>query len=264
MDYWTYFAARSEDPARTGVVSFEGVGSFEAATSGRVDVKTDIRPLRAPAIVEARAVDGLEFDRGDVRGVTFDQPIPSRYQAGRRNIWSGVINTLSQRPNVNSVIIRFWKYGGGSGDSIRITGRVDRALVVPDGEDVWRLRARPLPDGGLPLLSRLRESVQPHIADAHPDRVTTTAGRGHRRPERKDPPGHRHLQPYTLRSCVHCSRYPSWPRRPSPAQPHGPTSSRRRNRSPASRCTTRSCCRPDTTPRRPIPASSRSAAGRRR
>jgi len=125
MDYWTYFAARSEDPARTGVVGFDGVGSFEAATSGRVDVKTAIRPLRAPAIVEARAVDGLDFDRGDVRGVTFDQPIPTRYQTGRRNIWSGVINTLSQRPNIDSVMIRFWKYGGKSGDSIRITGRVD-------------------------------------------------------------------------------------------------------------------------------------------
>ena len=125
MDYWTYFAARSEDPARTGVLSFEGVGSFEAATSGRVDVKTDIRPLRAGALLGPRAVDGLEFHRGDVRGVTFDQPIPSRYQTGRSNLWSGVINTLSQRPNVNEVLIRFWKYGGNSGDAIRVSGRVD-------------------------------------------------------------------------------------------------------------------------------------------
>ena len=128
MDYWTYFAARSEDPARTGVVSYEGVGSFEAATSGRVDVKTGIRPLRAAAIVDGRAVDGLDFDRGDVRGVTFDQPIPSRFVVGRRNDWSGVINRLSQRPNVDSIIIRFWKYGGSSGDAIRISGRVDERL----------------------------------------------------------------------------------------------------------------------------------------
>ncbi len=127
MDYWTYFAARSEDPARTGVVSYEGVGSFEAATSGRVDVKTDIRPLRAPAIVEPRPVDGLPFDRGDVRGLTFDQPIPSRYQAGQRNVWSGVINTLSQRGNVTAVTVRFVKFGGGASNIIRMDATVNEA-----------------------------------------------------------------------------------------------------------------------------------------
>jgi hypothetical protein len=124
MDYWTYFARRLEDPARTGVVGFEGVGSFEAATLGRVDVKTAIRPLRAAPILETAAVDGLAFDMSDVRGVTFDQPIPSRFQTGRTNVWSGVVRT-TDRSDIDSITLRFWKYGGTTGNAIRINGRVD-------------------------------------------------------------------------------------------------------------------------------------------
>src|SRR6185503_10908177 len=69
MDYWTFYAARAEDPQGTGVIGYDGVGSFEAATSGLVDVRADIRPLRAPQIVETFQVEGRAFDRDDVRSI---------------------------------------------------------------------------------------------------------------------------------------------------------------------------------------------------
>jgi hypothetical protein len=125
MDYWTYFAARSEDPARTWSRRLRWRRILRGGDLGARGREDRHPPAASAGDRRARAVDGLDFDRGDVRGVTFDQPIPTRYQTGRRNLWSGVINTLSQRPNIDSVMIRFWKYGGKSGDSIRITARVD-------------------------------------------------------------------------------------------------------------------------------------------
>jgi hypothetical protein len=123
MDYWTFFAARAEDPAGTGVVSYDGVGSFESATSGLVDVQSDIRPLRAPPIVEPFAVDGRPFDRDDVRTIQFDQGLPSRFDVGRSIAFSGTVKA-ADRSDVSDILIRLWKYGGTTSDAIRIDGRV--------------------------------------------------------------------------------------------------------------------------------------------
>jgi hypothetical protein len=123
MDYWTFFAARAEDPSGTGVVGADGVGSFEAATSGLVDVRGDIRPLRAPAIVEPFAVDGRVFDRDDVRTIQFDQSLPSRYEAGRSYVLSGTVKA-ADRSDVSSISILLFKYGGTASDTIRIDGVV--------------------------------------------------------------------------------------------------------------------------------------------
>jgi hypothetical protein len=124
MDYWTYFAARAEDPQGTGVISYDGVGSFEAATSGLVDVRSDIRPLRAPQIVEPFDVDGRPFDREDVRSLKFDDAIPSRFEAGRTYTFSGAVSA-PDRSDISDILIRLWKYGGTSSQAIRIDGDVD-------------------------------------------------------------------------------------------------------------------------------------------
>ena len=123
MDYWTFFAARAEDPRGTGVVGYDGVGSFESATSGLVDVRADIRPLRAPQIVEPFDVDGRPFDRDDVRSIKFDDAIPSRFQAGRNYTFSGSVSA-PDRGDISEIVIRLWKYGGTSNDAIRINGSV--------------------------------------------------------------------------------------------------------------------------------------------
>lgn len=123
MDYWNYFATRAEDPQGTGVLSYDGVGSFEAATSGLVDVQGGIRPLRAPQIVEPYLADGRPFDREDVRGIKFDDAIPTRFEGSRTYTFSGSV-TASDRNDFSSVLIRLWKYGGTDADAIRISGTV--------------------------------------------------------------------------------------------------------------------------------------------
>ena len=123
MDYWTFFAARAEDPRGTGVVGYDGVGSFEAATSGLVDVRADVRPLRAPQIVEPFQVEGRAFDREDLRSIRFDQELPSRFEAGRTFTFSGAVKA-PDRSDFSDIIIRLWKYGGSTSDAIRIDGRV--------------------------------------------------------------------------------------------------------------------------------------------
>jgi hypothetical protein len=123
MDYWTFFAARSEDPQDTGIVGYDGVGSFESATSGAVDVRADIRPLRAPQIVEPFDVDYRAFDRDDVRSLKFDSAIPSRFEAGRSYTFSGTVSA-SDRNDIDEILIRLWKYGGTTNDAIRMYGSV--------------------------------------------------------------------------------------------------------------------------------------------
>jgi len=124
MDYWTYFAARIEDPAGTGVPSVEGVGSFEAATSGLVDVRSDVRPLRAAPLGDLFDVDGRWFGRNDVRGVAFDSAINSQYRVGQNYVWSGLVKA-TDRSDLDQILIRLWKYGGTSSDAILMWGRVD-------------------------------------------------------------------------------------------------------------------------------------------
>jgi hypothetical protein len=123
MDYWTFFAARNEDPNGTGVIGYDGVGSFEAATSGQVDVRADIRPLRSPQILEPIAVDGRPFDRDDVRTIQFEHDVPSRYQAGQTFSFSGKVKA-ADRSDISSILVRFWKYGGTAANEILISGRV--------------------------------------------------------------------------------------------------------------------------------------------
>ncbi len=82
MNYWNFFSQRLEDPNRSGVLSYDGYGSFDMATSYAADLKTGIRPKTAAAIVQALPVDYPAFGTTDIRGLVLDQPLPTLIAAG--------------------------------------------------------------------------------------------------------------------------------------------------------------------------------------
>jgi hypothetical protein len=127
MDYWTFFMQRLDDPRKTGLVGYDGLGSFEVATgSGNVDLHTDIRPIGVPPIAQALDVDAREFGRRDWRDVVFDAAVPSRYRVGSRVRWSGAVNA-PDRSDINEILIRLWRSGGTTDDAIRVFAPVSSA-----------------------------------------------------------------------------------------------------------------------------------------
>jgi hypothetical protein len=126
MDYWTYFAQRLADPGHTGVVGFNGVGSFEAATRGKATLDTEIRPLSGERVQQRFDVDGPAFGPRDWRQVVFDAPVPTRYRVGDRIRWSGRLSA-PDRNDISQVLIRMWKANGTSGDAIRLSADVSSA-----------------------------------------------------------------------------------------------------------------------------------------
>ncbi|HEV8398068.1 MAG TPA: hypothetical protein VGQ37_27520 [Vicinamibacterales bacterium] len=122
MDYWTFYASRLEDPLQTGVVGYDGAGSFDAATGWGVDLRTWIRPLRASALDESFDVDTRSFDKDDVRGVEFDYLVSSHYPVGQRVSWTGLVKA-ADRSDVSQILIVLRKYGG-SGPPIRFSGAI--------------------------------------------------------------------------------------------------------------------------------------------
>lgn len=82
MDYWNFFSQRLEDPNRSGVLSYDGYGSFDMATNYATDLKTAIRPKAAAAIVQPLPVDYPAFGTTDIRGLVLDQPLSPLITAG--------------------------------------------------------------------------------------------------------------------------------------------------------------------------------------
>ena len=139
LDYWTFFAQRLEDPQNSGVVSYDGVPSFDAAAWNTVDLQTDIRPKAHPAIVQPLPVDAPSFGPADWRGVAFDAPVPSRFKVGQRVRLTGRV-TARDRNDFDTILVRFWKYAGSDADAIRVWQRVssrgsfDLDLEFRDGQ----------------------------------------------------------------------------------------------------------------------------------
>ena len=128
MDYWTFFAQRLGDPNRTGLPAYLGTNSFEEAARRLMDLRTDIIPLTGDPIVEPLAVDAPSLGRRDFRDVIFDAPPSTRYRAGERVTFSGVVDTVvAERTDFSSVTLRLFKRGGTSADAIRIDGNVSSA-----------------------------------------------------------------------------------------------------------------------------------------
>ena len=134
MDFWTYFSQRLEDPNRTGTPGYDGSGSFDASTYGRMDLHTHIRPLVTPALASRAGPDNPTFGRRDFREIVFDGDVPARVRAGDPIRLSGVVNARDHA-DVDEIMIRLWKSGGTTDDAIRrwepVSDRSSFQLDVP-------------------------------------------------------------------------------------------------------------------------------------
>ncbi len=102
MNYWTFYAQRSEDPNRSGIVDYEGYGSFDRATGNAVDFKTDIRPLAGTKISGPLAVDYPSFGTRDLRGLELSAPLATLSSAAAPIAISGRV-TVANRASYNRV-----------------------------------------------------------------------------------------------------------------------------------------------------------------
>jgi hypothetical protein len=120
MGYWTFLAQRIEDPNSSGLVSYEGYGSFDVATRRGIDLQQDIRPKATQRIEPLRQVDFPAFGPSDIRDVRFDAPISTNYKVGQRVRWSGAVAASDNRNDFNWILFRLWKYGGASEDAVSV------------------------------------------------------------------------------------------------------------------------------------------------
>jgi hypothetical protein len=126
MDYWTFFAQRTEDPNGTGVLSYDGFGSFDMATDRRIDLRHAVRPRTAGPIDQPLPVDFPDFAETDWRDVRFETAVASRYRTGERVRVSGRV-TATDRNDYVQILLRFRKYGGSPDEAIQVRGPVSSA-----------------------------------------------------------------------------------------------------------------------------------------
>jgi hypothetical protein len=117
MDYWTFYAQRTADPNGSGVVSWNGYGSFDLATSRRIDLVHEIRPREGDAIREPLAVDAPRLAPTDFRDVLPDDSIPTRYDVGERMHVTGRVTATDH--DFTSVLVGLYRDPGGEGNFIR-------------------------------------------------------------------------------------------------------------------------------------------------
>ena len=116
MDYWTFYAQRTADPNRTGVMTWNGYGSFDAATSWRVDLRHDIRPRGGTPIREPLPVDTLPLAPSDFRDIQPDEPVHTLYDVGERFHMTGRISATDH--DFNYITIDLYRDPGGGGNEI--------------------------------------------------------------------------------------------------------------------------------------------------
>ena len=119
MDYWTFYAQRVEDPNRTGVVSWDGIGSFDLATGRAIDLQTAIRPKAAAAIVQPMDVDYPDFAATGWAGVRFDHAVRSRYRTDDLIRLSGTV-TASDRSDFSQILLYFYPSEGQGTEPLRV------------------------------------------------------------------------------------------------------------------------------------------------
>lgn len=144
MDYWNFFAARLEDPHRTGVASYEGYVSIERSTDGRVDLQARLVPAVHPPVEQVHDVDFPPFGVRDCPDVVFEQPVPSHYVV--REAVSLAARVLVRDRDYSQALLRFWKAGGTSDDAVSFwepvspSGSLTPRLVFREGEEgLYRL-----------------------------------------------------------------------------------------------------------------------------
>jgi hypothetical protein len=104
VSYWTFAVCRLEDRTGAGVIGYDGSASFEVATFGGMDLRTDVRPLSAAVAVDPFEVDYPHFSRTDWRDVVFDDVVPSYYRVGERIRWSGEVRARDRSDFTHIVI----------------------------------------------------------------------------------------------------------------------------------------------------------------
>jgi hypothetical protein len=104
MDYWTFVAQRIEDPNRSGVASFDGYVSFDAATDRGIDSRTGVRPKNGAVIAQNLGVDFPNFGTADLNVVALDGPLATRYGVGQRPRFTGRV-TAPDRSDFNAIVI---------------------------------------------------------------------------------------------------------------------------------------------------------------
>jgi len=123
MDYWTFYSQRTADPNGTGVISWTGYGSFDAATLRRVNLTHDIRPREGDPIREPLAVDAPGFAPSDFREIQPDMPVATVYDVGERFRMTGRV-IATDRNDFSSVLVGLYRDPGGEGDFIRGDSRI--------------------------------------------------------------------------------------------------------------------------------------------
>ena len=76
-----------------------------------------------PAIVQPLPVDAPSFGPADWRGVVFDAAVPGRFKVGQRARLMGRV-TARDRSDFDTILIRFWKFGGTDSEAVRVAQRV--------------------------------------------------------------------------------------------------------------------------------------------
>ncbi|MBP7775598.1 MAG: hypothetical protein KA371_00540 [Acidobacteria bacterium] len=104
---WNFFAARHEDAAGTGVVDYEGQGSFDASTGRRIDLSASIKPQNADPLPRTQDPEPARLGARDCRGFEFATPPPTRVRAGERFTIAGRV-TARDRTDFSRVMFRFW------------------------------------------------------------------------------------------------------------------------------------------------------------
>lgn len=152
MNYWTFYAQRSEDPNRSGTIDYHGYGSFDLASGNAVDFKTDIRPLAGERIVGPLSVDYPAFGTSDLRGVELNAPLPTLSAAGAPMTIAGRV-TAANRASFNRVafcLAEEHQDGCGSSPAIATMGGDGSfsAALVPPQAGRFQLLMFLVPAGG--------------------------------------------------------------------------------------------------------------------
>ena len=126
MDYWNFYVQRSEDPNRSGVIGWDGIGSFDLAARRAIDLKTAIRPKTAGQIVQPLDVDYPDFPTTGWVGVEFDGPVKSRYRTDDLIRISGKV-TARDRSDFDAILLYFTPTEGQGIEPLRVDTSVSSA-----------------------------------------------------------------------------------------------------------------------------------------
>ena len=126
LGIWNTMAARHEDAAGTGIVDYQGVGSFALTTSGRMPLVTAIRPRHAaPAAFHGEA-EPARIGPLDCRGFEFTTAPPTRVRAGQRFTIAGRV-TARDRSDFSQTLFRFWPSDDATDRAERVYAEVSRS-----------------------------------------------------------------------------------------------------------------------------------------